>query len=170
VRQTYIATTSLYFVYIVFICFLFCRVWVRCGEIYNSQITLQQLWCDLWIICFTTMYTTHKLQGFELSPPYKPEFSVFVYFYHIWILDMQKLFTGKFEDFNLGILKSLYFWKCQTSRLYIIKNIHVCRFRGLPTGCVCVRAACGASATSEKNTPLDFWSMYLVDFVILGQF
>ena len=36
--------------------------------------------------------------------------------------------------------------------------------------CVCVAAACGASATSNKNTPLDFVSMYLVDFVIFNDF
>jgi len=25
--------------------------------------------------------------------------------------------------------------------------------------------ACGASATSEKNTPLEFWSMHFMNFV-----
>ena len=36
--------------------------------------------------------------------------------------------------------------------------------------CGCVAAACGASAPSEQNTPLDFWSMYLADFVIFNDF
>ena len=38
----------------------------------------------------------------------------------------------------------------------------VCRFQGLPALCVCVAAACGASATSTKHA-LECRSMYLVD-------
>ena len=41
---------------------------------------------------------------------------------------------------------------------------------GSPALCVCVAAACGASAPSEKNMALDFWSMYLADFVIFNDF
>ena len=33
--------------------------------------------------------------------------------------------------------------------------------------CGCVAAGCGASATSEKKTPLCVWSMYLVGVAIL---
>ena len=43
------------------------------------------------------------------------------------------------------------------------------RFHGLPALCVCVRAACGASATSEKTHP-GFWNMYFVDFVMFKRF
>ncbi len=39
----------------------------------------------------------------------------------------------------------------------------LCRFQGPPALCGCVAAACGASVTSEKNTPLDF-----VEYVSCG--
>jgi len=42
------------------------------------------------------------------------------------------------------------------------------RFRSLPAGCVCVRAARGASAISEKNTPLELWNMYFMDLWFLS--
>jgi len=44
------------------------------------------------------------------------------------------------------------------------------QFHGLPAGCVCVAAACGASATSKKNTPLDFGNMPFMDFVVFCDF
>ena len=40
------------------------------------------------------------------------------------------------------------------------------QFQGLPAGCVCVRAACGASATSKKHAP-GFWNL---DFVTVQRF
>ena len=36
-----------------------------------------------------------------------------------------------------------------------------CRFEGLPAGCVCVVAACGASATSDKTRPWNFGACIL---------
>ena len=49
---------------------------------------------------------------------------------------------------------------------YLFGTDFVCPFQVLPALCVWVAAACVASVTSEKNTPLEFWSLYLVDFVI----
>ena len=72
--------------------------------------------------------------------------------------------------FKISILtfwKVNIFEKCRTCRLEIY---FVCRFHGLPALCVCVAAACGALATSEKSTPLIFWSMHLADFVIFNDF
>ena len=46
----------------------------------------------------------------------------------------------------------------------------LCRFQGPPALCVCVRAACGAAATSENTHTLEFGSMYLVEFVICLRF
>ena len=43
-------------------------------------------------------------------------------------------------------------------------------FRAPQALCGCVTAACGASATSNKNTPLDFGSMCLVDLVNFHRF
>jgi len=39
-----------------------------------------------------------------------------------------------------------------------------------PALCGCVAAPCGASAPSNKNTPLDVWSVHLVDFVMFNDF
>jgi len=98
-------------------------------------------------------------------------------------LDMRKLLPGTFQDFMFGILTK---WACflknvetLTCKLYIYIHTYIvgkyhiwldiyifCWFQSLPAGCVCVRAACGASATSEKHGP-GFWNM---DFVICEWF
>jgi len=54
-----------------------------------------------------------------------------------------------------------------------VEHLHLflfCCFQGLPAGCVCVRAACGASATSEKKTPLDFGTCVLWMLWFLSDF
>ena len=53
---------------------------------------------------------------------------------------------------------------------YRAKGDNNCRFQDPQPLWVCVAAACGASAPSDKNTPLDFWSMYLADFVVFNDF
>ena len=68
--------------------------------------------------------------------------------------------AGTFEYVDLSI------W--EIGQVY--EHVGSCRFQGPPALCGCVAAACGASATSEKNTPLDFWNMYFVDVVILKRF
>ena len=68
--------------------------------------------------------------------------------------------------FKISILtcwKVNIFWKMLnmlSCKLYIVRNCNIllefylfCWFQSLPAGCVCVRAACGASATSEKTCP-----------------
>jgi len=53
----------------------------------------------------------------------------------------------------------LEFWS-----MYLVDFVDFCRFRGPLALCVCVAAACGASATSEKTLPWIFGTC-IVDFV-----
>ena len=62
---------------------------------------------------------------------------------------------------------------CNLSILVAFPSKSLCRrSEGLPAGCVCVAAACGASETSGKThsgktRPLEFYSMYLAYFIDL---
>ena len=130
------------------------------------------------------------------------------YFPHIWICGHAETVPRHISRFQFLHFEKSIFLKHVEHVGYIFLEICVFhRFQSLPALCVCVAAACGASATSEKtrpwnfgvcilrilsfltisgppkpfaavsqlpaalrlpqkNTPLDFWSMYLVDFVI----
>jgi len=50
------------------------------------------------------------------------------------------------------------------SKICIFQNVKIEILK-----CICVAAACGVSATSTKNTPLDFGNMCFADFVIFPQ-
>jgi hypothetical protein len=52
----------------------------------------------------------------------------------------------------------------------LLESYLFCRFQGLPAGCVCVAAACGASATSEKTRPWNFGAYILWILSILSNF
>ena len=81
-----------------------------------------------------------------------------------------KMFLWIIQDFIFDISKSLYFWKCRTSRLYIVGHLPFLLVSGSPSR-VCLCPSClRRFGDLRKNTPLDFWSMYLVSFVIFCRF
>ena len=55
------------------------------------------------------LFVKKELQGFELSPPYKPDCFDFSIFPISGFLDMRKLFPGTSQDFNVGVLNSMLF-------------------------------------------------------------
>ena len=81
--------------------------------------------------------------------------------------DMRKLFPGTIQEFNVDILKSQGFWNMSNMSA---GNSFFCWFQGLPALCVCVRAACGALATSKKNTPLHLGTCILWMLWFLSDF
>ena len=76
---------------------------------------------------------------------------------------MRKLFPGTFQDFNFDILKSRHFLKDVEHADY--KLIFFTDFRS-PSPVRLCPSCLRRFGSLRKNTPLDFWSMYLVDFVI----
>ena len=89
----------------------------------------------------------------------KYEIFDFSTFSHIWIF-------GHMENVPRHILT----FQFPNFENPIFQKIHCLPVSESPTRVRLVAAACGASATSEKNTPLEFWSVYLVDFVDFCRF
>ena len=74
-----------------------------------------------------------------------------------------RLYIMHFSRFNVWDLKKSTYLKQKSH--FLTNHWHFYRFEGPPPSCATGGGCLRRFGDLRKNTPLDFWSMYLVDFV-----